>query len=102
MNKIQTKPEDTIIICIDCGDRFTFSNGERRYFDSKQLSIPKRCPGCRVKRKTSLVPEVKRECSNCYHLLPTKLCAVLEISDMEASGFCNDWREGNSNDNYSK
>ena len=39
---------------------FTFSSGERRYFLSKGLSEPKRCPSCRQKRRMTLVPEVQR------------------------------------------
>jgi hypothetical protein len=43
--------------CVDCGSSFLFSSGEQRYFISKGLSEPKRCPKCRLKRKLTLVRE---------------------------------------------
>ena len=49
--------EDRQIPCLDCGAIFTFTTGEQRYFLSKRLSEPKRCPQCRLKRKLSLVPD---------------------------------------------
>jgi len=49
--------EDKKLVCCECGAEFTFSIGEQRYFDSKGLSIPKRCPVCRLKRKRTLVPD---------------------------------------------
>lgn len=45
------------LICCDCGAPFTFSIGEQLYFKSKQLSQPRRCPECRLKRKLTLVPD---------------------------------------------
>ena len=49
--------KDKRLKCIDCGTCFIFSVGEQRYFLSKSLSEPKRCPQCRLKRKLSLVRE---------------------------------------------
>jgi DNA-directed RNA polymerase subunit RPC12/RpoP len=49
--------EDRLLHCIDCGQDFIFSVGEQRYYHSKSLSQPKRCPKCRRKRKLSLVPD---------------------------------------------
>lgn len=49
--------EDAVLRCCDCYGQFTFSAGERRYFLSKGLTIPKRCPECRTRRKRSLVPD---------------------------------------------
>ena len=46
--------------CLDCGVPFVFTRGEQRYFLSKGLSEPKRCPKCRLKRKASLVREEVR------------------------------------------
>jgi hypothetical protein len=48
---------DCTLGCVDCGRAFVFTAGEQLYFQSKKLSIPKRCPPCRLKRKQSLVPE---------------------------------------------
>lgn len=37
--------------CADCGKPFVLSEGEIRFFNEKKLSLPKRCKGCREKRK---------------------------------------------------
>jgi DNA-directed RNA polymerase subunit RPC12/RpoP len=50
---------DLILECVECGRNFTFTRGEQIYFASKGLSTPRRCPECRLKRKLTLVPEVK-------------------------------------------
>ncbi len=55
--KETSKLNDRLLHCLDCGKDFQFTAGEQRYFFSKGLSIPKRCPECRLKRKLTLVPE---------------------------------------------
>lgn len=42
-------PQDLILKCWDCGNRFTFSVGEQKFFKQKGLSHPKRCSKCRDK-----------------------------------------------------
>jgi hypothetical protein len=54
--------KDKRLQCLDCGTNFTFTIGEQRYFLSKGLSEPKRCPQCREKRKLSLVREGGEPC----------------------------------------
>lgn len=49
--------QDKLLRCVDCGADFPFTAGEQRYFLSKGLSEPKRCPQCRLKRKLTLVRE---------------------------------------------
>ncbi|MDC3412075.1 zinc-ribbon domain containing protein [Aquibacillus sp. 3ASR75-11] len=44
-------PEDLVLKCWDCGDRFTFSVGEQRFFKQKGFTLPKRCEECRMERK---------------------------------------------------
>lgn len=51
------KLQNRLLRCRDCGRDFVFTIGEQRYFLSKGLSTPKRCPVCRQKRKATLVPE---------------------------------------------
>lgn len=51
------KFENKSLLCVDCGAQFLFSTGEQRYFLSKGLSTPKRCPECRQKRRDTLVRE---------------------------------------------
>ncbi len=48
---------DKPLRCVDCGQSFVFTIGEQRYFLSKGLSTPKRCPQCRLRRKLTLVRE---------------------------------------------
>lgn len=54
---MEAKIEDKELVCCDCGQAFTFCIGEQRFFESKGLSIPKRCKACRQKRRVSLVPD---------------------------------------------
>lgn len=49
--------KDKRIPCLDCGITFSFTTGVQRYFLSKSLSEPRRCPQCRLKRKLTLVRE---------------------------------------------
>ena len=42
---------DKQITCIDCGQDFIFSVSEQDFFRRKNLTEPKRCKECRVKRK---------------------------------------------------
>lgn len=42
---------DQQLQCRDCGQSFTFTDGEQEFYASKQLSAPQRCKDCRNKRK---------------------------------------------------
>lgn len=37
------------ITCTACGKKFTITNGEKEYYDKKNLELPKRCKECRDK-----------------------------------------------------
>jgi len=44
--------QDETIVCLDCGQEFTFTAGEQAFYKEKGLqNKPKRCAGCRQKRK---------------------------------------------------
>ncbi len=44
--------QDKSIQCSQCGTTFTFTAGERRFYESKGLTNePGRCPQCRKARK---------------------------------------------------
>ena len=58
MEFINPKLKSKTLRCVDCGMDFIFTVGEQRYFLSKGLSVPKRCPQCRLRRKLTLVREV--------------------------------------------
>lgn len=45
--------EDKIIDCCDCSDPFTFTAAEQDFYASKGLAEPRRCKGCRMKRKAA-------------------------------------------------
>lgn len=40
-------------VCKDCGKEFEIEDGEIEFYESKGLSLPKRCADCREKRKAS-------------------------------------------------
>ncbi len=42
---------DQQLQCRDCGQNFTFTEGEQQFFASKNLSAPQRCKDCRNARK---------------------------------------------------
>ena len=49
--------QDETIICCDCRSSFLWSAGEQKYFLSKHLSRPRRCPKCRRRRRLTLNPD---------------------------------------------
>jgi len=42
--------QDKQIKC-ECGEEFTFTVGEQKFFQSRDFSAPKRCAGCRAEKK---------------------------------------------------
>jgi len=42
---------DKQIECIDCGQEFTFTEGEQDFYQEKGLYPPKRCKKCRSKKR---------------------------------------------------
>lgn len=42
-------PQDLLLKCWECGDRFTFTVGEQRFYKQKGFVHPKRCGSCREK-----------------------------------------------------
>ena len=42
---------DQTITCRDCGNDFTFTEGEQEFYASKDLSAPQRCKDCRASKK---------------------------------------------------
>lgn len=42
---------DEVIVCVDCKNEFTFTENEASFFASKGLVKPRRCKGCRQKRR---------------------------------------------------
>jgi hypothetical protein len=49
--------QDWVLVCVDCGQQFVFTTEEQAFYQSKQLSIPKRCKPCRKARRQSIVPD---------------------------------------------
>lgn len=43
--------KDETIVCVDCGEDFTWSYGEQLYYRDRSLSPPRRCPRCRELRR---------------------------------------------------
>lgn len=44
-------PQDLLLKCWECGERFTFTIGEQHFFKQKGLNDPKRCPACLEKQR---------------------------------------------------
>ncbi len=49
----ESKLEDKVLTCEDCGEEFIFSAGEQHFYESKGFSKPKRCKPCRDKKKAA-------------------------------------------------
>ena len=45
---------DRLLTCVQCEDDFVWEANEIRYFVSKGLAQPKRCPRCREARRIAL------------------------------------------------
>jgi len=45
--------QDQTLVCVEqgCGNEFTVSVSEQRFFTDKGLSLPKRCKSCRDRRR---------------------------------------------------
>ncbi len=45
---------DEMLDCVDCGQQFVFSGGEKRFYETKGFqNKPNRCQSCRAARKQS-------------------------------------------------
>lgn len=51
-HKDRGKPWDTPH-CIECGNIFTITKGNKEFYDERKLNYPKRCPSCRSRSKQS-------------------------------------------------
>lgn len=60
---IQPKRKTKIIICCECGKTFKFTGGEQKYYETHELSEPKRCHSCR-KARNQLSKEVHKRKEN--------------------------------------
>lgn len=48
-------PQDLILKCYECGERFLFTVGEQQFYKQKGFVHPKRCEKCRDKRREDLL-----------------------------------------------
>jgi hypothetical protein len=46
-------PGDKEITCVDCGEKFWFTERDQQFYKEKQYSEPKRCRDCRAKKKAN-------------------------------------------------
>ena len=44
---------DIELDCRDCGIPFVWNAGEQRFYAERQISQPKRCKECRIRKKAS-------------------------------------------------
>jgi CxxC-x17-CxxC domain-containing protein len=45
--------KDKTLVCRDCGQPFTFTQGEQDFYMSRGYSEPQRCPDCRAAKKAA-------------------------------------------------
>jgi hypothetical protein len=48
-------PEDFLLKCWECGERFLFTIGEQQFYKQRRFSLPKRCKECRESRDEYIV-----------------------------------------------
>jgi len=44
---------DKTLVCRDCGNNFTFTEGEQEFFSTRGYTEPQRCPDCRAAKKAA-------------------------------------------------
>jgi len=59
VNEIALK--DKILVCLDCKSEFVWCVGEQRYYLGRDLSEPRRCSECRLRRKLRTVRKSTNE-----------------------------------------
>ena len=47
----EKEQEEKEVTCKECGEIFTITESEERFYTDKGLYLPKRCPKCRARRK---------------------------------------------------
>ena len=50
----ESQYSDRAMLCLECGQTYTWQAGEQYYYASKHLLDPRRCPACRKRRKDSI------------------------------------------------
>ena len=69
MNEEVKVYEDIVLVCKDCGEEFTFTVGEQKFYEEKGfVNQPKSCRACRTKKKNAGKPEREyfiATCSEC-------------------------------------
>ena len=43
-----------MLVCKICGAEFEFGQGEQKFYESRSLDPPKRCPECRAKKRKEM------------------------------------------------
>jgi hypothetical protein len=49
--KTKLKRKTKKLVCCECGTNFLFTGGEQNYYETHNLSAPKRCSKCRKSRR---------------------------------------------------
>lgn len=53
MRDVSTPNADQTLLCVDCGNEFTWSISEQQFFKDKGFAVPRRCRYCRKARRAS-------------------------------------------------
>ena len=51
---------DKELVCSQCNKNFIFEKGEQKFFAMKEYKEPKRCPTCRLNRKSGIKPIIEK------------------------------------------
>ena len=54
--KSDPNSRDLTLRCCDCNGNFLWTYGEQKYYADRNLSIPRRCPQCRARRRKRTSP----------------------------------------------
>jgi ribosomal protein L36 len=47
----ENENDDLLLACRDCNADFVITSSQRKWFIERSLTVPKRCPACRLARR---------------------------------------------------
>lgn len=72
--------------CVDCGKAFEITDGEKGFYESKGLELPKRCPECRKRRREKKESPAGKKAPLWLVILAAALLIALVVTLMTPSG----------------
>lgn len=75
--------------CVSCGKQFTLTDSEISFYNSRNLSLPKRCEECREKRKNAEKRGSKSFVINLFEKMVTKESSLIKAQNTFQFSFKN-------------